>query len=292
MRLISAFGLVDQMVDRMLFYPFFGAEVRKPMEVTSKAGWAPLPAGYQRLLYEFPEKLSLAVDKSSWDWSMPAWVIKVYFDAKMRQCINPDWEWAYMVAHRFMTLYGPGARFVMPDGLVWRQKNVGIMKSGSLLTLSMNSAAQYFQHALAWLRMGNLTDPPRIWTMGDDTLTLMSDEDIEAYSKHLAKTGCLLKICERSRDFSGFLVEGDAISNAKVTPLYQEKHKFMIKHVKPEQEERVMMAFTLLYALNPPDWLKDILKRTNVQMGPKQKLWAKGMINLKMIDFVPSCFRY
>lgn len=292
MRIISSFSLVDQVVDRMLFYPFFGSEVKNPMKVTSKAGWAPIPAGYQRLLYEFPEELSLAVDKTSWDWSMPAWVIYSYFDAKMRQCINPTPLWAAMVARRFSDLYGPRCKFVMPDGVVFRQKSWGIMKSGSLLTLSMNSAAQFFQHALAWKRMGKDVPPPRIWTMGDDTLTLMRDEDISPYSHYLSRTGCILKICERSRDFAGFLVEGNSISEAKVTPLYGEKHKFMIQHIKDDDEQQVMMAFSLLYALNPPVWLRSAMLRSPIRFGPKQRLWAKGVIRLKLMDFVPSCFTY
>lgn len=276
----------------MLFYPFFGSEVKNPMKVTSKAGWAPIPAGYQRLIYEFPEEKSLAVDKSAWDWSMQPWVLGSYFDAKMRQCKNPDPDWAFLVALRFRILYGDLARFVFPDGVVWRQDRWGVMKSGSLLTLSINSAAQYFQHALAWRRMGRDSDPPRIWTMGDDTLTIMEDEDIQAYSEELSKTGCLLKICERSRDFAGFLVTGNSISEAQVTPLYGDKHKFMVKHVSADDEENVMMSFSLLYALNPPTWLRRQILRTSVRFGPKQRLWAKGVIRLKMIDFVPNCFRF
>lgn len=292
MRLISAFSLVDQVVDRMLFYPMFGVEVRNPMKVTSKAGWAPIPAGYQRLLYEFPTSKALAVDKSAWDWSMPGWIVGTYFDAKIRQCKNPTLSWAFMVADRFCALYGPRSRFVFPDGVVFKQKSWGIMKSGSLLTLSINSAAQFFQHALAWFRMGKDTSPPRIWTMGDDTLTQMSNEDIQPYHDQLSKTGCILKICNRSRDFAGFLVEGDSIDEAIVTPLYQNKHKFLIKHINPEEEQQVMMSFSLLYALNPPVWLRRLILRSDVRFGPKQRLWARGVVKLTLLDFIPSSFKF
>nr|UCS96406.1 MAG: hypothetical protein 2 [Riboviria sp.] len=279
------------MVDRILFGPFVQQEVKDPMEVTAKAGWAPIPGGYQRAVVEFPADQAVAIDKQAWDWTMPKWVIAAYFDAKMRQCRNPDDFWLFMCLMRFYHIFGPGTRYIFPDGATLEQQFWGVMKSGCYLTLSMNSAAQFFQHAVAAKRTGWNT-VPKMWAMGDDMLVKMDPEVLEPYLENLKTTGCIVKQAELSREFAGFRIEGDNIANAKCRPLYEEKHKFMIAWMKPELEDQVMISFSLLYALDPPSWLLNALYRSKIRLGPKQRQWAKGLINLKMLDFVPTLFRF
>lgn len=279
------------MVDRLLFGPFVYQEIKNPMEVTAKAGWAPLPGGYQRCVTEFPLDLSIAVDKQAWDWTMPEWVIRAYFDAKVRQCKDPDDYWLYMVFMRFSHLFGPNTLYVFPDGVVLRQTFWGCMKSGCLLTLSMNSAAQYFQHALACFRMG-FTEVPKLWAMGDDNLIRMDPKYLEQYLQLLSITGCIVKQAEMAREFAGFRMEGHSLADASCIPLYEEKHKFMIAWMDESQEEEILMAFALLYALDPPAWFQNVLYRSTIRLGPKHRMWAKGLIKLDLLDFVPTMFRF
>ncbi|APG75850.1 hypothetical protein 2 [Hubei sobemo-like virus 7] len=283
------------MVDRCLMHPFIQSEIRNPMDVVSKAGWAPLPAGYQRMIAEFPEKQAYAIDKKLWDWTMPGWVVLEYVLAKLRQCREHSLLWEWMVWRRIYYSFGPGAVLAEPTGAIWRQTFWGLMKSGSLLTLSMNGASQYLEHALAWLRMldgGPISWPPRMWAMGDDTLARMNSEWVDGYLRELAKTGCIVKLAENSREFSGFRVEGDSVANAIVTPIYPEKHKFLVKHVRAEDEHSVFLSFSLLYALARPGWLNNVIGRTDVTVGPMQRLWAKGMAKLELFDTLPEWTRF
>lgn len=287
-RLISAQSLVDQMVDRVLFYSWVQTEIVDHFSVTSKGGWSPIPAGYQRLMAEFPLGTTVAVDKSMWDWTMPPWVVWEYLFAKTRA--TPDisdltfWLWA----RRFYHVLGPGATIRMPTGVVWKQDCWGLMKSGFYLTLSLNGAAQMFQHALAWWRMGKRTLPPRIWTMGDDTLSRMRPTDIEEYKEQLATTGCLVKMVETAREFAGYRFDGRGLADASVVPLYERKHQFLMQHVEPDQEKQVALAFSLLYALAPPGWHNVACARAGVTQGPTQRMWAKGLITLDLLEIIPD----
>lgn len=275
------------MVDRCLFYPWFDTEIKHHFQCTSKGGWSPIPQGYQRLMEEFPERGSVAVDKSLWDWTMPAWVVDRYVAAKMRQCVNPTPEYKWTCWRRLYQVLGPGAKFQMSTGVCWQQEGWGLMKSGFLLTLSMNGAAQYFQHALAWRRMGRGSLPPKIWTMGDDTLTTFDPKLIPVYHDQLRQTGCLVKMVEVAREFAGFRYEGN-VATAIVTPLYEDKHKFILSYVSESEEKQTLFSFSLLYALARPGWQQIAMARGGVEVGPVQRMWAKGQIKLDLLDIMPS----
>lgn len=282
------------MVDRILFYPWCAYEVMYPMGVVSKAGWAPLPGGYQRLMKEFPESESVAVDKSLWDWTMPGWVVRGFVDVKLAQCGNRDAAYERIVWSRLRQVLGPRTRFRMRDGVEWIQSDWGLMKSGWFCTLSMNGMAQGLQHALAWYRMGNRTLPPLIWTMGDDTLTRMKmdDAELDNYRKCLETCGCIVKKVERSREFAGFSVFGDDIASARVEPLYPDKHQFILRYVESAVERDTMLSFSLLYALSNQQWFNAIADRCTIAIGPAQRLWAKGLVKLDILQVLPTWTDY
>lgn len=292
-RLISALSLVDQVVDRILFYPWVQSEIKNCMSVTSKGGWTPLPAGYASLVRRFPEGTAVAVDKTCWDWTMPQWVVQEYYWAKFRQCQQHRnfRRYKWVCWRRLRLVLGPDARFQLPGGTIWRQTEWGIMKSGFLLTLSLNGAAQFFQHALAWNRMGNITYPPLIWTMGDDTIMRMPVDKIEAYKEQLATTGCIVKFVSLAREFSGYRFVGMG-DNVTVAPLYEDKHRFIVSYLEPEKEKDVITAFTLLYALDRPGWLDVIAARAGVRRGLTQKLWARGLLKVDMLKVLPDWTKF
>lgn len=184
-------------------------------------------------------------------------------------------------------MLGPGAKFQMSTGVCWQQEGWGLMKSGFLLTLSMNGAAQFFQHALAWRRMGRGSLPPKIWTMGDDTLTSFDPALIEQYRTELNQTGCLVKMVEVAREFAGFKYEGD-VARAIITPLYEDKHKFILSYVGEKEEKQTLFAFSLLYSLARPGWQQIAMARGGVEIGPVQRMWAKGQVKIDLLEVMPS----
>lgn len=254
------------------------------MSVTSKAGWAPLPGGYQRMALEFPFELSVAVDKTAWDWTMPEWVIRAYVDMKLDQCIDPTDDYEELIWQRLNYVLGPGTRFRMSSGVEWRQTYWGLMKSGWLLTLSMNSAAQAFQHALAWRRAGLEGAVPPMWAMGDDTLCKMPHDHLGEYEAALKTCGCLVKKVVPAREFAGF----ELTSDGKVVPLYPDKHQFILRYLEPDVECETVFAYSLLYALAGESWFDEIASRCPLPPKIVQQSWARGLTELSLLGRMPK----
>jgi hypothetical protein len=278
-RIISCLSLEDQVVDRILFWPWVDAEIRNVARVTSKSGWAPLPDGYKALALTFPADQSIAIDKTAWDWTMPAWVVVHYMAVKFLQCMDLDDHYQVLCWNRMLQVVGPGAVFRFPDGERRRQRVVGLMKSGWLLTLSMNSMAQWAQHALASFRVG-MTQVPYMWAMGDDNLVRWnpSEEELEAYLSELRQTGCIVKHALRNREFAGFEVENCDV----VRPLYKDKHIFALKHLDPRVERETILSYGLIYALSDDPWLDEYL--LELGLYPEQmRLWATGQTKLTFV---------
>lgn len=290
-RLIHCLSLVDQMVDKVLFTPWYEAELRNPMATTQKTGWSPLPAGYQRLMATFPIDESIAVDKSLWDWTMLPYIIVMYVRMKMEQVAGeepPDY-W-YIVWRRLTFVLGPGTRFRLSSGMEYRQLHWGIMKSGWLLTLSMNSAAQAFQHVIACCRLGWSDRASTVlWAMGDDLLAKMklTPKELEEYWRSLETTGCIVKKIEVRREFCGFLFTEQAVE-----PLYPDKHQFILRYLQGKSEQQTLLSYELLYALSERTWIDKVREHENFSLGPMARLWARGLVNLEILDKLPEWCDY
>lgn len=272
-RLISCLSLEDQMVDRILFWPWQEVERRHVMEVTSKTGWSPLPEGYKILRQVFPVESSIAIDKKAWDWTMPSWVVWVYICVKMLQMKDPTSRYQRCVWARLHYVLGPCTVLRMPNGDLLQQGSWGFMKSGWLLTLSMNSMAQIAQHILAWWReFGNMEVAP-CWAMGDDLLVKWNPDEVELkrYLSELGQTGCLVKYGLRKREFCGF-----EFTDTTVNPLYVEKHCFRLRHLEPKLEAEVLLAYSMLYALAQERWIVKYANRVNI-IQYMVVAWAKGL---------------
>lgn len=292
-RLISCLAFEDQMVDRILFYAWQRSEVDDYSACASKAGWAPIPGGYAEMLASFPEEeKSLAIDKTAWDWTMPEWVVVVYFMVKLAQVGRPGLNYARTAWNRMRQVVGPDAYVRLPSGRRWRQSFWGMMKSGWFLTLSMNSMAQAAQHELACLRM-KIPRAPLLWAMGDDSLinwTLGLDVVCE-YIEHLGKTGCLIKHFKFCREFCGFRVYGTE-KEPVVDPLYPGKHRFSLAYVSPKVEDETTLSYTLIYALAKNYWCVDYEHHFKVPRTSMQKAWAKGLIELRLDFAIPKEFKW
>lgn len=280
------------MVDKILFTPWYEVEKRDPMNTSQKTGWSPFPGGYQRLLVTFPKDESIAVDKAQWDWTMPGWVISAYVELKKSQMVGGSERYWKIAWNRLSCVLGPNAYFRMCNGVEWRQEDWGIMKSGFILTLSLNSAAQVFQHALAWKRMGKRGEVPIVWAMGDDILARMrlSEEEIREYWKALESTGCRVKKIERSREFCGF----DFVSNEQIEPLYPDKHQFIMRSIEqdPELEQQTLLSYALLYSMSNAEWVKQLEPHHRFVLGLGARAWAKGLIQLELLAGLPVWTEY
>lgn len=276
------------MVDRMLFHAWLKGEQANIMHVTSKTGWSPMPEGYKLLRKTFPLGQSVAVDKTAWDWTMPGWVLWMYLNLRLRQTVGCQAWYAAACAARFNEVAGLRCLIELPTGERILQREFGIMKSGWLLTLSLNSFAQLAQHHLAILRMG-LNDYPLMWAMGDDSIIRweVDDETLREYLGALATTGCVVKHGLRTREFAGF-----DFRERDIVPLYPDKHRMVLAHAEEKNMKQMLISYGILYVRAGETWF-DVLWPHVQQyvLYTDLQAWSAGLIKLEILDEVLSCFK-
>lgn len=280
-RIIFCPSLVDQVVDRYLFSRYHLLELRQVGTIPTKVGWNPLAGGFRALVRSFERGDAWAVDKTAWDWTYPPWLVFFLCSELIARAVAPpDW-WISAVFNRYLSILGPGSVLHLPSGRRLRQTFFGFMKSGWFRTLSDNSLAQFCQHVLAWTRLGVPHPLPYVWIMGDDLLMRVvcgSQELMDEYGRKLAATGCLVKLLENKREFAGFSFPSDE----EVIPLYQDKHRFMLSHVNPDNEQQVLLSFVLLYALTPNAWIDFYSFRMKFPLSRRFRAWALGLVKLDL----------
>lgn len=230
-RLISSVSVLDQLIDAMLFSDFNARVIANFVRLPTKVGWTQFKGGYSMIHGD------LAIDKSSWDWTVMPWLPQYVLKLREDLCLNLNDEWSSLARWRYQCLYGCSV-FVTSGGLMFRQKQPGVMKSGSFNTIIDNSIMQVLLHACICEDMG--TPVTYLIAMGDDTLQNSNGDD-ETYLSLLSRY-CIVKQAEKTPDFCGF-----SFRFPYVEPLYIAKHMYKLKHLDPKVEAEVVNAYSLLY---------------------------------------------
>lgn len=248
-RLISAVSLVDTMIDRMLFKPLARKIIDKPTETPCWVGWTPLLGGHKSVEKKFGDRKTLAIDKSSWDWTLPGWLVVLVLDLMIGLRVGIAPEIKKLMRMRFELLFRD-AVFRFKDGTLVFQPGWGVMKSGCYLTLIMNSFCQSILHYIAFYRLGKNPLSCSPITFGDDTLqNSFSLELLRKYLQILRDLGCLPKPTkERTfKEFIGFLFTDDL-----VIPAYWKKHIYMLEHAAVSNLKEILSCYQILYAHHQP----------------------------------------
>jgi len=247
-RLISSVSVTDAIVDRILFGEFFkNCYSFEGFSTTpNKAGWTPYLGGYKWLAKKYRKFKTLFADKSSWDWTMMAWVAYVLMVLMVRICGFSETR-KRQIEHRMMALFCQ-PNFNIGGWLRFCQSLAGLMKSGCLGTIVWNGMAQVALHLLAELRMfggftGNEPD-----TIGDDTLQ-KAMEDLETYIRELNAAGCIARDYHVSDLRDGGLLDfaGHFFDHQHSVPAYNKKHigcLYESSEYKLEQLESYMRLYT------------------------------------------------
>lgn len=280
-RLISVLSLVDQMVDRVLFGTYVAYEKEHVMERAGKTGWSPVPCGFYDLLDTFSTHV-LATDCSAFDWTYPSWVPELIWEVKFQQTSSYAPTFKTAIFNRLAEVLGPDCLVRLPNGTRLKQTIWGLMKSGWLLTINMNSDAQDIITTLAWSRAyPERGQCPLLWSMGDDVIMRWRDDlDPEPLVRELGRAGILSKFAVPSREFAGFLVGRDDRGRPYVDPLYPEKHKYLLAHTSEDKLEDVVTAYGLIYALARPEaraWLEPYLVHSRWTRDT-YLAWAYGLL--------------
>lgn len=197
-RLIASLGVVDQIVDSLLFDNMLDAEVKASHDTPIKNGRSFLYNGLDTMFRKCGWNESTIVcykDVSAWDWHVRAWMYELYYDTTVRLCNNwpqnPNNLYAALMRERLMCLML--AKCMTSDGNLYQQLIPGTMRSGSKITLSMNtrcSVGDKIDGAI--MDHGSFLPSDQIIGIGDDTIEEKSIPD-ELTVKTAAMQGRTLK---------------------------------------------------------------------------------------------------
>lgn len=231
-RLISSVSVVDSIIDHMLFSQFNDAITENHSQLSCKVGWSQYGGGWLSVPLD-----GVAMDKSSWDWTVRPWLLELVLDVRRRTCKNLNPRWEDLARWRYEQLYA-APTFVTSGGLFFRQTRPGIMKSGCVNTISDNSLMQEIIHLRACLTLDCTVG--WIMTMGDDTYQ-EQPEDLEAYCDEVSKY-CILKQVLHSAEFAGVRV-----GPGHVEPAYWAKHCYNLLHVSDKFKQEFANGYALFY---------------------------------------------
>lgn len=259
LRLISAVSLVDTMVDRILFGPMWRQALRNVGKTPVMAGWTPLKGGWRWLLRKIG-KDGFSVDRAAWDWTVQQWMVCAWEEiVKQLHPGAPMW-WVHRVKVRFECLFA-NAVFNFGDGTRVMQEGVGVMKSGCLLTLALNSVGQLLIHALASFDCDLDPNDNVPLCMGDDTLQTPFPEMFD-YADSLSDYSIVKEpeITTGYLEFVGFL-----FSEKGFVPSYWEKHLYQLCYLDPKVELSALINYQVLWAYDRVmlNVIQDMLYSTN-----------------------------
>lgn len=259
-RLIMGISLVDTVVDRLIFGELLRT-ASKPTNVLRTpcaVGWAPNRGGWRYIAQHYRNGFS--IDRKAWDWTVPEWQINIWERfVKNLHPDHPEW-WSKLVSKRFTSLFY-NAMFSFPDGQLVQQGTPGIMKSGCLLTLILNSVGQTILHVIAQMRLGNNPYENIPISMGDDTLQKPFD-NMEAYAEELSKMSCI-KEAEHTHGFAEFI--GFIFTQSGYYPAYWKKHLYLLRHLDPTVIRETLLSYQMLWYHEPSmlKFIRDIIWKIN-----------------------------
>lgn len=298
-RLIHGVSVVDQVIAMRFWEPLIDSLPGKWGESSCMIGWTPQKGGYKWLYERFCQTHQdvSSADKSSWDWTWPEWLNDVvcHLLIDLRVCssgVEQD-----VMRNYIHSMLGP--RELVYGKFSVTTQQAGIMSSGWLFTIFLNSVAQYCLHWVASRLAGEDPDSGLFVAMGDDTLqTARSSE----YWKKLSSLGCILKEVKtvsaselscysEGWDFPAMLEFCGTIFNyIHSVPAYAAKHAFALHFGDDELFESVLTSYQYLYAHSDAlslvqERLADLNPRAVVP--PDQlKAWYDGQLDLPMPDCV------
>lgn len=271
LRIISAVGLVDTMVDRIMFGWLQRAVLAAVGRTPALIGWSPYKGGYRYLTCRYANRRALCIDKSSWDWTVQGWLLRVVKNIiKKMALLVPPW-WEEWVDARWEALFRD-AVFGFRTGERVQQPGWGVMKSGCYLTILINSLCQAILHALVCRKLG--LDPE--WDMfkcvGDDTVQPAINR-LSEYLECLANLGAIVKefVVSEELEFCGHRMKG-----LSLIPAYKEKHLFKILTAGPDLLPLLLQAYQMAYPMDKVTW--DWITRNLVEFAPElHRTWSDNL---------------
>jgi len=267
-RLISNIDVKTQMRQHVLFGPSNNAYVDHWDETPIVYGFSNTGGNFGKLASRFmvPGTIVVEADKKCWDWTMPEWVTEA--SLRLRRNLadgEPDkiQDWEERAREEYRRMYGVGTVMQLSSGKAFSQRTAGLQKSGSVVTISLNSEAQLFLHLLTLIRL-RVSDQDicsakyRFIVGGDDTLNLFPDSfDVSAYVETMRQLGCKLdepKIhdgLEGAEFFSWRFSKHEDYGWVGVPVRFDKHFSTLLMNVKDEFLDQALGQQAELYAFAP-----------------------------------------
>lgn len=245
-RLITGVSLIDTIVDRIIFGELIrtAAKPTNTLRTPCAVGWAPNKGGWRWISMHYRNGFS--IDRTAWDWTVNEWMVQMWETFILNLCPGHPLWWRQMVKNRFILLFYI-ARYSFPDGQLIAQANPGIMKSGCLLTLILNSVGQTILHVLVQFRLNKNPLENMPLCMGDDTLQPIFPYRNE-YAAELSKFA-LLKEAETTYGYAEFV--GFIFTSNGYFPSYWKKHLFQLRHLDQTVMRETLLSYQMLWYYVP-----------------------------------------
>lgn len=179
LRLISSRSLVDELVERVVFGALNELEIEKWTTIPSKPGMGLSQDEQVAELNSYLDSLGRSTlrssDVSGWDWNVKGWCFEMDAERRIRQTnAGPTSMWARLARNVMYCL--ARSVFVLSDGRMFAQLQPGIMKSGSYLTSSSNSAMR--------VMLARLVGAEWCFAMGDDAVESCVEGAVGRYEEY------------------------------------------------------------------------------------------------------------
>lgn len=284
-RLIWALPLEYQLVHRHFFGPSLAAEIANYRTIPSKVGMSWTRGGAHavyRSLHDAECDEIADVDKKGWDISVPEWLILMDMESRWRLCLNKNKLWRYAFEQCYATLLK--SRVIFSDGTILNQIEGGIVRSGSMITLSANSREQVILKVMFCIdTVGDFIEAKhRVIAIGDDTLERLYGISNESYSGWLKAHGFTCKEISRgplaSRTFCSHTFKKHGATFVPVA-LNWEKHCYAMCY----KEAKALVNFPeQLFSLQFEYCFDDVkfaeLQTALIATGSKDKCWSQEMM--------------
>lgn len=250
-RLIMCSPLNVQVAWQMVFGPSCDVEIERAIKIPSQQGCYNVN-GTWKLFYRQWKHLGLSsgVDKSAWDWTAPQWAIDLDLESRYRLCRGAaKFDWMRVAEDLYHRMFHDPV-ILMTDGTLYKQRVPGVMKSGCVATISLNSKCQVILHSKVCLDRG-ISVEPMVRACGDDTLQHPKHTDnINAYRKY----GVIVKSCS-----DGYEFVGHEYTDRGPQPLYLNKHLSKLVHVSDEILPQYLDSMARMYVHTEIYWFWDSL---------------------------------
>lgn len=293
LRLIWAMPLAYQLIHRYFFGPSLAAELKNFEEIPTKVGMAWVRGGCHRIYKSLDDGSDeiADVDKRSWDLSVPAWLIWLDFECRWRLCLNPNPVWERSLRACYQSLLV--SRVIFSDGTILVQDVglPGIVRSGSMITISGNSRMQVILKVLFCFEELKGFDPVRhkLIAVGDDTLERMRGVPVAQYQDWLTRYGFKCKeISLGSMSTRVFCSHGFKQHRGIMVPVPQnwEKHCYMLtrkerKKLQFYPEQLLSMMLEYCFVDDKFKQLQSELARVQPELCYSQQMFQNLMLGLE-----------